>query len=217
VFCPTIADPGCPRSASRRFALYVEGPRDRDILRLFARKLSPKLARTMDPCVRILGGRRPVRAAALFRELAEKLGIDDEVAPRGVCVLDRDDLASRIDLFPEEPRLRYVVWRRRHIESYLLVPAAIRRCLGRPDGDRFIDRFLENHIPDASDERAFEDFDAKRLFARQGPISKTFGRPVRPRDIVRCMAPGDIHPDVRDLMSMVVEDLSDDRDELPTR
>jgi hypothetical protein len=207
VFDPITAEPGALVSAPSRFALYVEGPRDRDILRLFARKLSPRLARTMDPCVKILGGRRPRRAAELFRLFSAQAEPEQPIAPRGLCVLDSDKGDASHDVFPDEPRLDYFVWSRRHIESYLLVPDAIRECLRSPRLDASIDSLLSHHIPDPSDEAQLRDLDAKRLLGKPGPIARVLGRPLLPREIVRSMSPVDIHSDVRELLMRVSTNL----------
>ena len=77
-----------PRRPERaaRFVLYVEGPRDCDLLRTFARHLSPALARAVGASAVILGGRRPARAQEHFRDLGGA-----SAGVRALCVLDRDD------------------------------------------------------------------------------------------------------------------------------
>jgi hypothetical protein len=202
VSSPTISDEIESSSAPGRFELYVEGPRDREILRHFAHKLSPRLARAMDPCVRILGGRQPARAVELFRSLADEASPG---APRGLCILDRDNPRSGApdEILPQEPQLDFVVWGRRHIESYLVVPAAIRRCLKHKADASALDRFSASFLPTEGDEEVFGSFDAKHLLAGPGPIARTFGHPLRPREIVRRMFPNEIHPDVRQVLTMV--------------
>ena len=101
-----------------------------------------------------------------------------------------------------------MVWKRRHIESYLLVPAAIRRCIERDTGHPDVDRFLADHLPDMSNDAALREFDAKQLLGNKGPISRTFSRPIRPRDIVHCMSPDDIHSDIREFFQCVLDTLS---------
>ena len=193
--------------APRRFALYVEGPRDCDILRSFASKISPRLARRMDPCIHILGGRRPARAAELFRELSQELGREKSAVPRGLCVLDRDDPRLHSGELPDEPRLDYFVWGRRHIESYLMVPAAIRRCMARRHNGSCLDRLIADEIPSPDDEPVFRDFDAKRLLARRGPLAKKLGGPLNPREIVRSMSRADVHSDICEVLARVREGL----------
>ncbi|MDP6980309.1 MAG: hypothetical protein QF570_17195 [Myxococcota bacterium] len=188
-------------AASKRFALYVEGPRDRDVLRAFAQRLSPELARAMDPCIRILGGRKPDRAAELFGKLVDQA--TEYVSPRALCVLDRDDPTRLRDAYPERERLEFVVWRRRQIESYLLVPGAIRRCIPNRRDHAKIDRVIELQLPACDNEPAFRDLDAKRVLGARGPIADVLGRPLRPREIVRNMSPLDIHHDVKEVLTRV--------------
>lgn len=219
LFRPQAARKRDLASAPLRFALYVEGARDRDVLRHFAQKLSPELARAMDPCVRILGGKQPGRATQLFGRLVEEAGEGERTTPRGLCVLDRDgdttasfDAAVGLDDGAAEPasRLEFVVWSRRQIESYLLVPHAIRRCASRQRHDAQFDRILEAMLPDQGDEAAFASLDAKRLLGARGPIASYLGRPLRVQEIVRNMSPLDIHSDVKSVLARV-------RDHLGTR
>ncbi len=207
MFRPTAARKSDLSTASRRFAFYVEGPRDRDVMRLFANKLSPALARTMDPCVEILGGRRPERAAKLFREKSTHARACGEVPPTALCILDRDDHVNcRVD-FPAEQGLEFVIWQRRQIESYLLVPRAIRNCCRASRELPALDRLLAALIPNPDDERKLRDLDAKRILAARGPIAGLIGRPLRAREIVRSMSPLDVHSDVRRVLASVRDQL----------
>jgi len=119
--------------------LYVEGPRDRDVLEGWARAASVPLARAVRETAVILGGRQLGRAVSHFAEAAAaRPGLG------GLCVLDRDDAA-------EAPGgadgLEIFMWSRRHIESYLLVPAAIQRALRLPEHDGRVSRLLRQHLP----------------------------------------------------------------------
>lgn len=196
-------------AARPRFALYVEGPRDRDILRIFAAKHSTALARAMDSSIQILGGRQPARAVELFRRLGGEEGGDVgcETPARGVCVLDRDDSHEASDRNLCEPGLDFFIWSRRHIESYLLVPSAIRRCLGLPGHDPRVRRLLGSHLPDPEDEGACRSIDAKRLLAPTGPIARALGCGPRPRDVARHMSATELHPDVHQLLDRISEGL----------
>ena len=140
--------------------LYVEGPRDRDILEGWARGASASLGRALNDAAVILGGRQPDRAVSHF--LAER---EKRPGLQGLCVLDRDggDEPIPVDL----PGLEVFTWSRRHIESYLLVPTAIERSLRNGDGARAA-RLLRRHLPAGDDERTLRDFDASR--ARQQAI-----------------------------------------------
>jgi hypothetical protein len=182
-----------PRAAPH-FALYVEGPRDRSLLETWAQRVSPALAETLADVTVILGGCRPARAVEQFRELRER-----EHDARGLCVLDRDADGAARPAPPDEPGLEFYTWKRRHIESYLLVPAAIRRSLRLADPR--IERFFERSLP--RDEAGLGAVDAKPLFAAQGELHQLVGRPVHPAQVARAMFAGEIHQDVRDLLSRV--------------
>ena len=184
------------RSAAGGFALYVEGARDRDILRAWARRLSPSLGRAVSGSAVILGGRQPARAVAHLREL--RAGGEPW---RGLCVLDRDAVPAR-EPGPSEPGLDVFTWSRRHIESYLLVPAAIRRGL-RISSDEPRGRSLLKLLPDPTDEEALGEFDAKGLLGRNGPLAQAVGR-ITPGRIARLMRPDEFHADVQALLSRML-------------
>jgi hypothetical protein len=173
--------------------LYVEGPRDRDILEGWARAESARLGRALNDAAVILGGRQPERAVAHFLEQRER-----RPGLRGLCVLDRDGGGEPIP--PDLPGLEVYTWSRRHIESYLLVPAAIQRSLRRGDAGARAARLLRLHLPDGDDEGALRDFDAKRLLARQGPLARELGQPLAPGRIARFMRPEELHVDVSTLI-----------------
>jgi hypothetical protein len=181
-----------------RFFLYVEGPRDRDILGVWARRLSPDLARSLDGSIIILGGRRPARAVEHFRD--ERVRED---GGRGLVVLDRDHHGDEGRQRLSEPGLELFTWGRRHIESYVLVPAAIRRLLvGRPDPAR-VDRLIDDHLPAAHDEEACRAVNAKRLLGQKGPLARSIGGELAPGEIARCMRAEELHPDVLDLYDLI--------------
>ncbi len=179
------------------FVLYVEGPRDRDLLRIWARRLSHGLARALESCVVIMGGRQPARAAEHFERVH---GGRDDVS--GLIVLDRDH-HDPADDWGTTALLDLFTWPRRHIESYVLVPAAIRRAAGcAPDDQRF-DRLLAEHLPDAGDASALLDVDAKRLLAAKGPLARGLGQPLSTADIARCMRLDEVHADVIGVLERV--------------
>ena len=179
-----------------RFVLYVEGPRDQSLLAAWATRLSPQLGHALDEATVILGGCQPARAAEQFRALR---GHYPEA--RGVCLLDRDaDGAPRPPPVIERG-LDFFTWGRRHIESYLLVPGAIRRSLGLPPDDTRIERFFRSDLP--ASEAGIGAIDAKALFAFRGEFQRLLGRPVRPAHVARAMHAGEIHPDVLDLLARV--------------
>jgi hypothetical protein len=184
-----------------RFVLYVEGPSDREILRAWAWRLAPELARALVQVAVILGGRQPARAADHFR------GIRGEcAAARGICVLDRD--GSALDLPPTEPGLEFFTWGRRHIESYLLVPDAIVRAAGFPTQDPRQTRLVRRHLPPLHDESVLQEIHAKALLGEGSPLARALGRPLSPARIARQMDRHDLHPDVLELLGRVAAALA---------
>jgi len=177
--------------------LYVEGPRDRDLLRIWARRLSHGLAKAIEGCVVIMGGRQPARAAEHFERLH---GGREDVS--GLVVLDRDHHDPADDWAAIEP-LELFTWPRRHIESYVVVPAAICRAAGCAPDDPRIDRVLAEHLSGAGGGDALLDLDAKRLLAAKGPLSRAIGRPLSTADIARCMRLDEVHRDVIGVLERV--------------
>ncbi|MCH8891125.1 MAG: hypothetical protein IH827_08620, partial [Myxococcales bacterium] len=143
------------RTPPRGLIVYVEGPQDRAILRAWAYRLLPSMGRRLFGASVILGGRRPKRAVDHFRSAG---GLDAGLV--GVCVLDRDNGSQPPLVDSGAPGLELFTWGRRHIESYLLVPAAIQRTLRRiPDGDRRILRAIEAALPACLGEAAYGQID----------------------------------------------------------
>ncbi len=188
-----------PGPGSGAFVLYVEGPRDRDVLGTWAHRLQPGRGRAVSRSAVILGGRQPDRAARHFR----KVRTADAFA-RGLCVLDRDDGCDALPADVEgEEALEFFVWQRRHIESYLMVPAAIRRSLRLPADDHRVTRACRRLLPDEGDEGAFRDLDAKRLLGEDGALSRAVGATLRPGHIARAMRREELHADVHLLFERV--------------
>jgi len=171
------------------FILYVEGPRDRSILRAWAQRLLPERAPDMLADAVIMGGRRPARAVEHFRERA--------AGSRGLCVLDRDEDAG--SSFEAHEGLEFFTWSRRHIESYLLVPSAIRRALSLPSSDHRFEAVLERELPSAEDTTGWRAFDAKRLLAETGPLARLLGRPLPLARIAGATRPEELHADVHEM------------------
>ena len=182
------------------FLLYLEGPRDREILKNWCRRISPALARAVDTCTILLGGRQPLRAVEHHRGL-----LDEGALPRGICILDRDGLPETPPGSNDAPGLEFFTWPRRHIESYLLVPAAILRGLPRKRDLPALERLVGAFLPDAGDEASFRELDAKRLLSARGPLGQVAGRDLRPGRIARNMAEAEMHPDVMSLLSRIRE------------
>jgi hypothetical protein len=194
-----------------KFVLYVEGPRDREILECWARRFNPGLARCIERSTFILGGRQPARAVADFRKRG---GI--AAGYSGLIVLDRDDHpddnpaeretedageASAVAASDSEPEV--FVWGLRHIESYLLVPAAIRRLLRMAAEDRTVERFIETagaaNAPSDTGGRVH----AKRTLGSGGTLSLALGTDLRAGDIARAMRIEDLHVDIRTLFDRI--------------
>jgi len=197
---PAVGDRARTRSRRRasrsddgsgRFFLYVEGPRDGELLRVWARRLSPSLARRLERCVVILGGRQPARAVEHFRAAG---GVEDGL--RGLVVLDRDHHDDTDERWLAEPGLDLFTWGRRHIESYVLVREAIRRVACPVEGDDWIGRLIEDHVPHESDESAFRDIDAKRLLGSKGALTRELGQALSAARIARAMRRDELHADI---------------------
>ncbi len=184
-----------------RFILYMEGPADRGILRGWSYRLLPSVARQLFRDSVILGGRRPARAVEHFRGLGGAAS-----GARALCVLDRDDGGAH-ELAEAEPGLHVFTWSRRHIESYLLVPAAIRRALGRDDDQGRLGRLLRHHLPRSDDEEAYRAVDAKRLLGRGGLLPRALGRPIDLARIARATREAELHGDVHDLFARLREEV----------
>lgn len=203
-------------------ALYVEGAADRAILQGWARCVSPQLERKLREVTVIMGGRRPERAQHHLAQLREH-------APgaRGLCVLDRDTEPASTDADAADTAtasvaatdaapatdpdtatdaniregLEIYTWSRRHIESYLLAPAAVLRAWrGRIRDPGRLQRELAEHLPAPGDEAAFRTLDAKRLLGPQGPLALCVGKTPPLGRIARAMRRDEFHPDVESLM-----------------
>jgi hypothetical protein len=177
-----------------RFVLYVEGPRDREILRAWAYRLLPSMARRIIETAVILGGRQPQRAAEHFRRQGgARSGM------RALCVLDRDDGGAYEPSCDGEDGLEFFTWSRRHIESYLLVPSALQRALCLGDRAGSLDRILGEHLPAPGDEVAFGNVDAKRFLGPNGVLPRALGRPIPLGGVARATREAELHPDVHAL------------------
>jgi hypothetical protein len=189
---------GGPRSGEG-FVLYVEGAADRGILRAWSHRLLPREAHRVFDRVVILGGRQPARAREHF---AREVGAGR--ARGGLCVLDRDAGGEEASSGP----LEFFTWSRRHIESYLLVPAALRRVLGAGAEEARLERALRELLPPALDEAAHQQIDAKRLLGPHGPLARALGRPLPLARIARATREEEHHPDVHALFGRLRDALA---------
>jgi hypothetical protein len=176
------------------FLLFVEGARDRGILEGWSQRHFPSLTRPLSHASVILGGRQPARAVERFRRLSSQ-----REGARALCVLDRDDGSAPSPPDASLPGLEFFTWSRRHIESYLLVPAAIRRALRLRDADPRIDRVLRDHLPAAGDESAYRALDAKRLLGSNGVLPRALGCAIPLGQVARATRAEELHADVHAL------------------
>ena len=142
----------------------------------------------------ILGGRQPARAVERFHHLRSQAA-----GARALCVLDRDDGGAPSPPEASVPGLEFFTWSRRHIESYLLVPAAIRRALRLREADARIDRVLRAHLPAAGDEIAYRALDAKRLLGSNGVLPRALGCSIPLGQVARATRAEELHADVHAL------------------
>jgi hypothetical protein len=182
-----------PTSRLQSAFLYVEGPRDREIIEGWALRASRELAERVRESTVILGGRQPARARG---HLAEARAENAEA--RGLCVLDRDherpfdELPVADAALLAQEGLELFVWGRRHIESYLLVPAALRRVLRDVDSRSL--RALAAELPAPDDERGWRELHAKRRFGVNG-------RRVPWGRVARALRDDELHLDVRTFLA----------------
>jgi hypothetical protein len=207
------------------FVLYVEGARDREILGVWARRVDTALMRCIEKNTVILGGRRPARAIADFQKRGGRAA-----GYSGLVVLDRDDYpgadggqvgqdefgsgeeitrgesAPAADVMTTEAGLEIFVWSLRHIESYLLVPEAIRRMLGLDADDRRVERSIEasaalaKSVGEGTGQATLH---AKRILGCGGALSEALGAELRAGEIARAMRPEEFHGDVRRLFDRI--------------
>lgn len=184
--------------------LYVEGARDREVLGCWARRAEPSLARCIERNTVILGGRRPARALADFRKRG-----GSGSGLRGLIVLDRDDHEDDV-LEPEasdatraESGLELFVWGLRHIESYLLVPSALRRILQISEDDPRIERVLADQASQGTAASGAGAIHAKRLLGAGGSLSEALGVELRAGEIARAMRREELHDDVHSLFAQI--------------
>ena len=198
--------PGAPRG---NFFLYVEGPRDADILRIWGRRVSRRVARQLESRIVILGGRRPERARDHFRAMSAGGG-----PGRGLVVLDRDHHEPVEPLSHLEPGLEIFTWQRRHIESYLLVAPAIRRALRHAVDPHLLDRLIADCVPPAHDEEACKQANAKEILGSKGPLARSAGGRLSPASVARSMRLEEFHPEILALYERILQ-LAEIQDQPP--
>lgn len=191
------------RPPDERFILYVEGARDREVLAGWARHVAPVFGGTLERATVILGGRQPARAVHDFRRRGGA-----EAGISGLVVLDRDDHHDdRPGSRPLEPGLELFIWSLRHIESYLLVPAAIRRIAPHAPDDRTLLAWIDRHEregsrADGAPKRRVGPH-AKRMLGAGGALCESLGVELRAGEIAKAMRRDELHPDVHDLFARI--------------
>ena len=88
------------------------------------------------------------------------------------------------------------MWRRRHIESYLLVPRALAFALASRETSRELEKVIKREIPSNLEDEDFETLDAKRLLGVKGPIARVIGKKPDLGRIARSIRTEELHPDV---------------------
>lgn len=100
------------------------------------------------------------------------------------------------------------VWRRRHIENYLLLPAAIARASGQPV--EFVEALMAEHalvVPDnfVARDVAFAMIDARgKEITQQGQQSVKTVCAVTPLQIASAMKADEIPEDVKELLAQII-------------
>ena len=143
-----------------------------------------------------------MRAVAHFARLNASRE-ETQGALRGMCVLDRDDHDRDDhdgDITAGQPEgLEFFTWPRRHIESYLLVNSAMRRCMRMSPQDSRVGELLGD-LPRHVSEDVLRDLDAKRLLASKSARARDLGAVLSPARIAGCMNRSDLHGDVLTLL-----------------
>lgn len=165
---------------------------------MWLRRISPPLARHLESRVVILGGRRPARAQAHFRSQGGGAS-----GGRGLVVLDRDHHSESGSSGLVEAGLEIFTWRRRHIESYALVPAAIRRSLRSRVEPRLLERLIEDCLPPLDDEEACGAANAKKILGSKGEFARSADGRFSPETVARCMRVEEFHPDIFSLYDRI--------------
>lgn len=147
----------------------------------------------------------------LFLQL--KAEIPDLIA---VSLRDRDDMAiGQVDKATlsdrsqnnVDPNLHLKIWRRRHIENYLLWPPAISRASGRPEAE--VVQLMADHALAVPADFASKDVADAMIDARGKEITQEHADSVkaklgiRPIDIAKVMRAEEIPEDVRYLVELI--------------
>lgn len=137
---------------------------------------------------------------------------------KAISIVDRDDIASncvdkttlrdKANSSPD-PNLLLRVWARRHIENYLLCPAAVARASGVPEVD--VIALIAEHALVVPNNFVSKDVAEAMLDARGKEITQEhpnsflskFG--TRPLDIAKAMQVNEVPEDVETLLQQIIE------------
>lgn len=126
--------------------------------------------------------------------------------------VDRESLRDK-SIRPPHDNMMLRVWRRRHIENYVLLPAAIARAAGRDVAE--VEAFMANHalvvpanFPDRDVATAMLDARGKEI-TRNGATSIKALYGVSPEGIATVMEPEEIPEDVKTLLNQIVQMCAD--------
>lgn len=189
--------------------LIVENLSDFRLLSIFAERCGVVIPKNLVPWPWTGGARERKQ---LFQQL--KIEVQDLKA---LSLRDRDDteleqvdkqsLRDKSTKSPDGLNLR--VWRRRHIENYVLFPPAIARAAGVPL-DSVVDHFASQALvvpaDFASREVATPMIDARgKELTRSGPSSIYAVFNVLPEDIAAQMEPQEVPEDVKEFLRQIVQ------------
>jgi ABC-type branched-subunit amino acid transport system ATPase component len=187
--------------------LYVEGETDEKILGEWTRILDHRARRFLErPFVHWLGGRSLQEARVHFFAMRAAF---PEV--RGLVLLDGDNRDEPDD---ETKRSGLVVlrWRRYEIENYLLRPETIKRFVALPLMERQVDDEFWRQVPKGTD--LFGDHvSLVRVKASEEvlvPLLEQVSRSTPKKDLyllASVMTPEEIHPEVREKLDRIAEEL----------
>lgn len=200
-----------------RAVLYCEGQSDFEILRCWAEILDhPSKGFFCDPFFHPNGGRDPREAKGhLFALRAIQEGV------RGLLLLDGDNREiPEHDLSADG--LDIMRWKRYEIENYLLVPTAIQRFLGPPEGQQDLFstvsstaaiEYLETQLPRSffNDPLSDETQAVIEIPASKKLLPQIFDRASRPLEkcdfylLAEVMKPEEIHNDVKTVLDKISE------------
>lgn len=193
-----------------RCMLIVENDSDARLLKVFAVTLGREWPKGLVIWPWTGGGRERKQLFLQLRAEVPEL--------KALSLRDRDDLElGQVDKTTlrdksfnnSEPNLRFRVWRRRHIENYLLWPQAIARAAGRPVED--VTALMAEHALVVPADFTSRDVAEAMIDARGKELTQEHDRSMKrvfgvtPIDIAKQMHAEEIADDIRGLIHEVIE------------